>query len=40
MYAKGEIATWTAADTARNKRLKEWGYFWDPERQCERIGLK
>ncbi|MBQ3009738.1 MAG: CoA transferase [Oscillospiraceae bacterium] len=39
MYAKGEAAQWSAADTARNKMLKEWGYFWDPDRQCARIGL-
>ena len=40
MYAKGEAAQWSAADTARNKMLKEWGYFWDPERQAKRIGLE
>lgn len=39
MYAKGEAAQWSAADTARNKMLKEWGFFWDPDRQCARIGL-
>ena len=39
MYAKGEAAQWSAADTARNKMLKEWGYFWDPDRQCARIGM-
>jgi L-carnitine CoA-transferase/bile acid-CoA hydrolase len=39
MYARGEMVTWTAADTARNKKLKEWGFFWDPDRQCERLGL-
>ena len=33
------MVTWTAADTARNKKLKEWGFFWDPDRQCERLGL-
>ena len=40
MYAKGELESWTAADTARNKMLKEWGFFWDPERQAKRIGLE
>ena len=40
MYAKGELETWTAADTARNKMLKEWGFFWDPDRQAKRIGLE
>ena len=40
MYAKGEVATWDAATTAKVKLLKEWGFFWDPERQCKRIGLE
>ena len=40
LYAKGEIATWTPADTAVNKNYAAWGYFWDPERQCKRLGLE
>ena len=40
MYAKGEVATWDAATTAKVKLLKEWGFFWDPERQAKRIGLE
>jgi len=39
MYERGELTTWTAADTARNKKLKEWGFFWDPDRQCARLGI-
>ena len=37
---KGEIVTWTPADTARNKRFVEWRFFWDPENQAKRIGLE
>ena len=40
MYAKREMATWTGADTAVNKLLAEWGFFWDPKRQRERLGLE
>lgn len=40
LYKKGELATWTPADTARIKNYATWGYFWDPERQCKRIGLE
>ncbi len=40
MYAKKEMATWTAADTAVNKNLAEWGFFWDPKAQRERLGLE
>lgn len=40
LYAKGEIATWTPKDTAINKNYATWGYFWDPERQCERLGIE
>ena len=37
---KGEIVTWTPADTARIRHLPDWGFFWDTERQCERIGME
>ena len=40
MYDRGEAITWSAAELAKKRLLKEWGFFWDPERQCERIGLK
>ncbi|MDY4104227.1 MAG: CoA transferase [Oscillospiraceae bacterium] len=40
MYQRGELATWTPAETAKIKLLKEWGFFWDPERQCKRLGLE
>ena len=40
MYDTGEISTWDAATTAKRKFLKEWGYFWDPERQCKRLGIE
>lgn len=40
LYEKGEIVTWTPADTARNKRFVEWRFFWDPENQAKRIGLE
>ncbi len=40
LYKKGEITTWTPADTARNRHLPDWGFFWDTERQCERIGME
>ena len=40
LYKKGELATWTPADTARNKNFVEWHFFWDPERQAKRIGLE
>jgi hypothetical protein len=40
MYKKGELATWSPKDTAINKNYVEWRFFWDPERQCERIGLE
>ena len=36
LYKKGEIVTWTPADTARIRHLPDWGFFWDTERQCER----
>ena len=39
LYAKGEIATWTAKDTAINKNYATWGFFWDPENQCKRLGI-
>ena len=40
LYKKGELATWTPADTARIKNFVEWHFFWDPERQAKRIGLE
>ncbi len=40
LYAKGELATWTAKDTAINKNYAAWGYFWDPENQCKRLGIE
>ena len=40
LYKKGEIVTWTPADTARIRHLPDWGFFWDTERQCERIGME
>ena len=40
LYKKGEIVTWTPADTARIKNFVEWHFFWDPERQAKRIGLE
>ena len=40
LYKKGELATWTPADTARIRHLPDWGFFWDTERQCERIGME
>ena len=39
MYAKKEMNTWTAAETAVNKQLAAWGFFWDPVGQSERLGL-
>lgn len=39
MYAKREMATWTAADTAVKKNLAAWGFFWDVENQTKRLGL-
>ena len=40
LYKKGELVTWTPADTARIRHLPDWGFFWDTERQCERIGME
>ena len=40
LFKKGEIVTWTPADTARIRHLPDWGFFWDTERQCERIGME
>ncbi len=40
MYDKGDLVTWTPADTARIKNLVEWNFFWDPENQAKRIGLE
>ncbi|MEE0204484.1 MAG: hypothetical protein UEE32_03970, partial [Oscillospiraceae bacterium] len=40
MYAKKEMVTMTAADTAVVKNLAAWGFFWDPKRQSERLGLE
>ena len=40
MYAKREMATWTAADTAVKKNLAAWGFFWDPVGQSKRLGLE
>ena len=39
MYKSKELATWTPAETARNKLYVEWRFFWDPENQAKRIGL-
>ncbi len=40
MYAKGEVSSWSAAETAKRKFLKEYGFFWDPDRQCKRLGIE
>ena len=40
MYDKGDLVTWTPADTARIKNFVEWNFFWDPENQAKRIGLE
>ena len=40
MYDRGEAITWSAAELAKKRLLKEWGFFWDPERQCKRLGLE
>lgn len=40
MYAKGEATEWDAKRIAEIKRLKDWGFLWDPERQCKRLGLE
>ncbi len=40
LYKNKDLVTWTPADTAKKKLYVEWGFFWDPERQCERIGLE
>ncbi len=40
LYKKGELVTWSPADTARIKNFVSWHFFWDPERQCKRIGLE
>lgn len=39
LYEKGELRTWTPADTSKHWHLHDWGFFWDVERQCERIGI-
>ena len=40
LYKNGDLATWTPADTARNKNFVEWNFFWDAENQAKRIGLE
>ena len=40
MYEKKEMVTMTAAETAKVKNLAAWGFFWDPKRQSERLGLE
>lgn len=40
MYKKGELATWTPAETAQILNLAPWGYFWDQKGQSERLGLE
>jgi len=32
--------TLSPADAARIRHLPDWGFFWDTERQCERIGME
>ena len=38
MFAKREMNYWSAKDTAVNKQLAAWGFFWSPE-QSARLGL-
>ena len=38
MFAKREMNYWSAKDTAVNKALAAWGFFWSPE-QSTRLGL-
>ena len=38
MFAKREMNYWSAKDTAVNKALAAWGFFWSKE-QSERLGL-
>ena len=38
MFAKREMNYWSAKDTAVNKQLAAWGFFWSKE-QSERLGL-
>ena len=36
----GVFVTWPPAHPARIRHLPDWGFFWDTERQCERIGME
>jgi crotonobetainyl-CoA:carnitine CoA-transferase CaiB-like acyl-CoA transferase len=40
LYKKGDIVTWSPADTAVNRHLADWGFFWDMDEQCSRIGME